>query len=223
MKLFSETFTLFLALFFGIKAYRQMSSYFKLLFLHILVCLIIYFVSHATLYFQSVNGLIKNNQWLFNIFILVETTILSLSAHIYFKQNNIRSLVFILLPFFLLVFVIELYAKGIRAFVSYSSVAESFILSFFYVIVLGNQFHKHVSEWYRAPIVFVSIGVLVYFICMVPYISLMHYFQKHNPSANRLLFHLVTDILANVRYILLTGAFLLVAINIKSHNPQYND
>ena len=91
-----------------------------------------------------------------------------------------------------------------------------------FLLVLYVQFTKGDSNWTRSPIVWISLGIILYFGGAVPYLSLMHYLQS-NPKINLLLFRIIIDVLANIRYLLLALGFWFVRRNVLSKIQGINE
>ena len=186
-----------------------MSTFFKLFLFHAIFVLTIYFFSYALIQYQEFNKLDKNNQWCFNVSLIIEIVVFLFAAISYSTVKNIRILSRSLFIIFIVSFIIESSIRGFRKFASYSSIIESFCIIAVYLLILFHEFDRHPTNWYKQPVALFSITLLIYFICSVPYFSLMHYFQKHNPTLNQILFHLVINVMAHVRYCVLAFAFWL--------------
>jgi hypothetical protein len=222
-KLFIEPVSMFMAASIGIYSIRFKDYFYRNFIAQILLSLTTYFFSYFLLAYQEKNGIPKNNHWLYNSGMVLESILLLLNGFIYFRSSHLKWLPVICVVIFVVTFLVEISYTGFRSFATYSCIVESFCVTVVYISILNDQFEKHGTEWYKAPIALICIGILVYFICNVPYISLMNYFQRLNPSLNRFLFLLVTDFLANVRYLLLAIAFWQVRRNKLTLNWNFNE
>ena len=191
LQILIESISLILAFVFGIYSYKFMNQFSRLLFVQLCFWIFFYFFSYVLLFYQTINNFPKNNHWLFNISMVFETFFLLSASYIYFIKVNLKRLPAIFLVIFFSLFLFEIHIRGYVVFANYSYIAESFCLITMYILILYDQFEKHPFNWYKAPKALISVGILVYFICNVPYLSLMNYFQKFHPNFNRILFHLV--------------------------------
>jgi hypothetical protein len=198
-----------------------MPDYFRILFFQLIAYLVFHEVAKGIIFFQKMNSLPQNNHWVYNILMLIEGGMLLFAAGNYFSTRRARintSLVFL---FFFTIYLSELRIKGLHLFANYSYAIECIAISMVYIVILFEQFERHHLYWYRAPLVYACVGILVYFICCVPYITLMAYFQEKNPHLNQMLFNLVHTF-SNVRYLLLAIAFWHLKRNVTSFQSQFN-
>lgn len=203
----------------GIYAFRYLNFLYRIFFFQLIPPLLIFILGSVLNYIANIDNVRPNNQWLYNLYMPVETYFLAWSAYEYFKSKKRTILIFIGYVIFLGVFIAELFIKGISVFANHGYIAESALLLVIYLLILYNYFTNHNNNWKRSPIVWISIGIVLYFGGAVPYLSLMHFLQDNHPRLNLFLFQFIIEGLANVRYLLLALGFWLIRRNAKS-NPS---
>ncbi len=192
--------TTVLAFIIGIVMYKKMNLFYRLLFVQIIVYLLV----------QSAAFFISNhNNWLFNLFIPIETLLLLASAYYYFNLKSARRLLILIFLTFMLVYLLDLFLwLGFNTFAFHAAIVEGIAISGVYLFIFYFQFHTNApNNW---PLLFVCIGHVLYFMCSVPYLSILFYFQNKNPILNRELFVYIVLLLAQIRYLFLAIAFFLI-------------
>lgn len=210
LTLFAEILCLSLAILTGILAFRHMNNFFRILFLQVVIWSLFYAGSHAiTLYQQAINQPI-DNQWLLNIHLILETGLL-LTAAWFVLSKVLRN--FIIMGgflFFLTVLGIQGWKQGFDVYLNLADVAACIAITLVFSMVLytfGQQGSKHL---WKSPEKWACLGILMYFACSVPYVSMMGYLQTENPEVNTFLYYLISGALANIRYLLLALAFWML-------------
>ena len=122
--------------------------------------------------------------------------------------------------FYLLTFMAQLYFNGFQTFANYAFAAAGLILSIIYGSILFLEFRTK-QKWQSSPVIWMSAGLVLFFACNIPYFSLFNYLNKYYLPESRFLFNFITDVLANIRYLLLAVSFYLLRRNfLLSQNPQ---
>ena len=205
-----ESFSLFIALSAGIYAYRYMSSFARTLFFQLLVWIFFYLVSYLITLYQIQSQLVQNNQWIFNIYIILETLLLSIASYRYLQDAGSKYLAFTLYGLFLLVMLAQLSMAGYSGFANYGVAIAGILVTILYTLILYRQFTVDTSSKIRTPEIWAGIGLVIYFACDVPYFSLFSYLNTYHLKLSSFLFHVITDVLANIRYLLLAVTFWLI-------------
>lgn len=193
-----------------------MTAFFRVLFIQLVVWMGFYISLHWLTCNQIKNGLMPNNQWLMNIHIVFETLILYTAAYTIRKNKRLQISIIIAAFLFITVFIIQLITNGIEVYMNYADAVECitstvlFAQVGFYYVKIKN------SHGLITPELLTCLGLLLYFGGSVPYITMIHYLQKNNPELNHLLFDFISNVLANVRYVLLGFSFWLIYK--KAHN-----
>jgi hypothetical protein len=213
LQLINESFGLLLAFGMGIFAYPYMNNFTRILFFQLVTWLMIFTVSYILTTYQHHQRLNMSNQWLYNIEMLVEFSLLVLAIHYLFADKFVLYLSGSLYSLFLIVLFAQLKASGLSSFANYALAASGLTVTILYTLLLYRKFKTDPSSLKKSPEVIASIGLIIYFACNVPYFSLFNYLNVHYPDLSKKLFHMITDVLANVRYVCLAIAFWLVRKN----------
>jgi hypothetical protein len=162
---------------------------------------------------QLIPAMHKHNQWVYNLAMPVETAILSLGGYEYFKEEREKILIVAGYVVFLLVFVTELFLKGILVFSNHGFITEGIILLVLYLSVIYSLFASRQNTWKHAPEMWISLGIVIYFAGVIPYFSLMDYLEEYHPAINLIFYRYINIELSNVRYLLLAYGFWLARRN----------
>lgn len=211
LQIINESFSLALAFGAGIYAYSYMNKFTRILFLQLLSWILLFIFSHILTALQDPNKM--NNQWLFNIEVPLELLLLNIAACYLLKDMLSRYLSLTLYALFLITMVLQLKLSGPGVFINYAVVASGINVTVLYTIILYRKFKSDPSSWKKSPEVIASIGLIIYFACCVPYFSLFNYLNTYDLKLSKKLFHMITDVLANIRYVCLAIAFWLVRKN----------
>ncbi len=209
-----------IALILGIWAFRYMNAVYRIFFYQLLVFSIILAASY---FVPSVSSAQYNNQWLYNLSMPLETFFLSWAAYEYFKFSKQKYLVGVGYCLFMAALLIEIYAKGFFVFSNHGYIAESVLLLLLYLLVLYNQLTKENNAWKRSPEVWISIGIVLYFGGVVPYLSFINYLQEIHSKVSHFLFRIIIEGLSNLRYLLLAAGFWLIRRNADARTTVVNE
>jgi hypothetical protein len=164
-------------------------------------------------YWQQLHFLPLNNQFVFNWHILIETTLLASGAWVFLKHEQTRYIVLVLYPLFFLFWGFDYFAKGTNYF-THADLVSCCCLSGLYALIIYKAVQSETPWWKNAEL-FASSGIFLYFVTSIPYISAFDALQKNFPDLHEFLFYLISDILSNLRYLLLAIGFWL--LNFKPH------
>ena len=217
-QLVNESLSLTLALGAGMYAYSYMNTFIRTLFLQLVIWIFFFVFSHILTAFQDSTNM--NNQWVFYIHIPLELLVLNIAACYFLKDKLFRYLSISLYSIFMVILLFQLSHLKPREFINYAVVASGINVTVLYTFILYKKFKSDPASWKRSPEVIASIGLIIYFACNVPYFSLFNYLNAHYPALSFKLFHMITDVLANVRYLCLAVAFWLVRKNSLAVNPN---
>lgn len=200
MKQIFELLTTILAFGIGLFYFQRLNLFMRLLFIQVSV----YLIGEC---FAVVVG---QNNWLYNIIMPVEIGILLYSVEIYFKTVKSRVVVRGLYLFFLIIYFSDvIYFTQLANFAYHAAIAEGFIMTSVYTFLLYELLMNRVNGKIDQPTILVSLGMVVYFACTVPYLCFMVYFQEKDSGLNDLIFQYVVISLASFRYLLIAVAFYL--------------
>lgn len=210
LTLFTEITCLSLAIFTGVLAFRPMNRFFRILLLQLITWILFYAGTYFITAHQQATGQQIDDRWLMNIHLIIETGLL-LSAAWVVLPKTLRLVACIgAFSLFLLVLGIQVRKQGFEVYLNYADVAACIVVTLAFSLVLytfGQQ--KSVRLW-QSPEKWACLGILMYFACSVPYVSMMNYLQMENPKVNTFLYYLISGVLANLRYFLLALAFWLI-------------
>ncbi len=204
----------------GIYSFRYMNFIYKIFFLQLVTYILFDILANMILLFPKVNN---HNQWVYNLAMPIETGFLSWAALEYFKKNKARFFIWIGYCLFLIAFLIEMFVKGGAVFSNHGYIVESGLLLILFLFVLYSEFTRKSVSWKRSPDIWISLGIVLYFGGVIPYLSLIHYLQESHPTMNRYLFNFIIIGLSNVRYLLLAVGFWLVRRNVLSKITGLNE
>ncbi len=190
--------TTILAILIGLLAYRKLPAFYRVLFFQALAYLII--DSYAVTY--------PNNGQAYNIEMIFEFSLLFLASALYFKTKNSRILISGLFLIFLLLFVFDVYSSP-KQFANRAYIAGGVLITGIYLAILFFHFLGKKDNYHTSALVLTCLGIVIYFACAAPYLSMISYFQKQSPQSNKELFNLIVVTLGRVRYLLIALAFLM--------------
>ncbi|MNU74585.1 hypothetical protein D3C71_640910 [compost metagenome] len=210
LTLFTEILCLSLAVLTGILAFRRMNWFFRILFLQVVVWSLFYTGSHViTQHQQSMNQPI-DNRWLMNIHLLIETGLLLTAAWFVLPKALRTFMTTGAFLFFLTVFIIQVWKQGFDGYLNYADVAACIVITLVFSVLLYTFGQQTREPLWRSPEKWACLGILMYFACSVPYVSMMNYLQTESPAVNTFLYYLISGAVANIRYVLLALAFWLL-------------
>jgi hypothetical membrane protein len=205
-QVFKETCIPVLALLSGLYSFKYLDRFLKILLLQ----LGIYLAVVMAAYFITPGTQTNPNQWLYNVYIFLETVLLLTAAFFLTQNKEKRAGIIFLFTVFLVVFLTHITLKSITFFSSYAFIAEGITVLIVYGYIVYRETFVNGNSLSDSPVLWASLGLLIFFICNVPYFSLFDFLNKNYPHAAKLLFQIITDVLANVRYLLLAISFWLV-------------
>jgi len=210
LSLFAEVFCLSCALCSGMLAFRYMDRFFRVLLLQVAVWSVFYAIAHLITLYQQVQHRPIDNQWLLNIHLILETGLLLVAARFALPGPRGKVLTGGAFGIFLVVLGLQSFRQGFGIYLHYADVSACLILTTVFSGVLFTVGQRSSKGYRNVPEKWACLGILIYFACSVPYVSMMHYLEVKNPAVNSFLYHLISDLLANFRYLLLAFAFLLI-------------
>ncbi len=189
----------------GIISWRKLTPFFKALFIQLVIWIVFYSCANLLTIQQQANHQAINTQWLMNIHLVLETGLLLLAAQFMYGKANGRLLLVLGATGFVVVYIAQVALNGFQSYLHYADLTECVVITLVFVPILFNS----PAGKEGLPLRIACMALLVYFACSVPYVSLMNYLQHRSPKLNSLLYHLISDILANLRYALIALAFVM--------------
>lgn len=220
LTLLTEISCISLAIFFGILAFRKLDRFFQILLLQVVIWSLFYALSHGVTIYQQEHHLPIDNQWLMNIHLIVETGLL-LTAAWFVLPEMLRTVLTIgAFSLFLFAFGIQVRSQGFGTYLNYADVAACIGITLVFSMVLYTFGQRNGSPFWTSPEKWACLGILLYFACSVPYVSMMHYLETNNPEVNTFLYYLISGVLANTRYLLLALACWMIYRNAKKQTSK---
>jgi len=210
LTLFTEIACILLAVLSGIFAFPYMDRFFRVLFLQVTVWSVFYGLSYVITGYQHAHELPIDNQWFMNIHLILETGLLLTAAWFVLPTLIGKPLIVGSCILFSVVFVVQGWKQGWGTYLNYADVTACLVLTIVFSMVLYTFAQRTNQRLWRSPEKWACLGILLYFACSVPYVSMMHYLEEHNPPVNTFLYYLISGVLANLRYLLLAVAFLMI-------------
>jgi len=207
----------------GLYSYKTLNLLYKVIFYQVVIAVMVYVASYAITTYQRSLKIPENNQWLFNVYVLLEAVLLMTAAWIFFRERKLAWLIAVGFLIFLLAFLYQVYDSGFFQFVNYALVTEGILIVVFYLIILYIRFTSPGYIWYRSPEFWLCIGVTIYFAGIVPFYSMLKYLYTHHQKLSGILFHLINDVLGNVRYLCIALSFFLFFKQASAPTPAQHE
>ena len=132
-----------------------------------------------------------------------------------------RNLLLLFFSLFVIIYLIDIiFITGIAGFAHHASIMEGILLTGIYITILYFQLDQNTNAFENRSIIFICLGIIMYFAGSVPYLSTLFYFQKLDPRLNLKLFESIIVVLAHVRYVCLTLGFYLAGKNVSIINSN---
>jgi len=205
-----EATCLFLALATGIFAYPYMNKFMRMLFFQLVIWIPFYIAAHLLTYYQKNFGLNEDNQFIFNIYIQIELFMLLTASVILLNDKMSKHLAGILYTSFIIILFLQMSFSDVSVFANYAIAVSGFAVTILYILILYRLLKTNPSLLKHSPEIWASLGLIIYSACNVPYFTMFHYLNAHYLELSAKLFHVITDVLANIRYLFLALAFWLV-------------
>ena len=212
LKLLNEALVLLIALLAGLFVFGRMGRFHLIMFWQLVVWMLFLTASYLLIAWQRYNGYDLNSHMVHNIYLPVEGAFLCAAASVQLGRARFGRAGLWGFGIILIFYAWCLMTAGFNKYAFYADVAACFVYSFLFAMIMFQGFRENRS-WWRNSEIYISAGVLIYAACSVPYFTAFDFLQINYPSLSKTLFHLVNDVLANVRYLLLAIGFWLVKIN----------
>lgn len=206
--LLKDSFFHFVALALGFRTFRYHTPFFRILFYQIIVAGIILAVSFIPLEFTEKLGIQSNNNlWAFNLYILIESILLSIALRLLIKGRSPKIYWITGISFVLLILFVQCYNSGIGKFYNYAAMAEGiYIVSLLLIIFFQNSVSEEPDGQSRIEF-WPMLGLLVYFAGYSPYMGMFNYLNENHAELSSQLYYIFVIGLSQVRYLLLVIGF----------------
>ncbi len=209
-KVLIEITCVIIACYTGIVAYYSMDKFYRLLFIQLLTWLILYILARVVTNYQKMHDLPRNNQWVFNLQILMETTLLSLSVSL---CGYIKNKLAIILPYmiFTIIFAFGIISNGVFLLNIKAYLFECLLMTGYLCYILFRCFSNKIDGSKKSPLIWSVTGMLVYFTCNMPYFGLFNFLNTFYIHLSEDLHEIIIDTVSNIRYFSLAVAFWLIS------------
>ncbi len=205
-----ESMSLMLAAGLGLFVYNKMNRFQRLILFLLLTWVVSYVLSYVVTTYQVGRGLTLNNVPVHNITVFISVSILSLAGYDLIQSLRLKKIIQVLYAIFICIYIWCIYDGGFWAFATHAFFAECFIVLAIYAFVLYQKLHEQNGRWYSSPEVWISLGLILYYSCVVPLMSVREYLIKENIQLSIFLFYLINDGFANVMYLFIAVGFYLI-------------
>jgi hypothetical protein len=195
----------FLALIMGMIAYKNLRLFYRILFWQCVLNVLQY----TTAYWVTGALHIRNNHWVFNVYIVLECTLLLWAALLHFHNRLVARIAIIGYFLFICIFVWQMLEGGLFNFAHHAACMEGLLLVFVYLFLLYKLFAVEVAGD-TLPAKWLCIGIVTYFGCTIPYLSMLYYLQHISPRLNFTMHDSIIVGAENLRYLCTTVCFFLV-------------
>lgn len=148
------------------------------------------------------------NVWLFNIYIFLEAILLIKASRNFYLFNN-KLFLFLAIPIFFWFY--SVFKNGFNYFTSIAYVSFSIAILIVYLNLLFKSVLTYRGDLVKLPTLWLAIGVILFFGCNIPYLSMLNYLcNNFNQEVNNTL-HLILKTFCNLRYILMAISLIMAS------------
>ncbi|MDI9338980.1 MAG: hypothetical protein QM534_00310 [Sediminibacterium sp.] len=201
-QLLIEVLPLLIALFAGFRysVYKYRTT--RLFFIQLIVWIIFFIIAYIVPYCQKQLNIPQNNVIVHNISIFIEMLILLLAL------KPISSTAFnVIISIITSVTLFEFFSLSQESLHKYSYTIGGILISFLCIYQLFQYVSNKQLGFFRSGQTWILIGLILYFSSMIPYVTIYQYLTNISLNKSSLLYTLTVDMLAALRYILLSVGF----------------
>lgn len=121
---------------------------------------------------------VKNNLWSNNIYVVAETWLMGMACYRLIANRYIRQLIPWLLTAFTCQLIVHIWQHGIRESPVVSLLISNIILACLFLIVMLQLVNT--QRIGREPLFWMSIGLIIYYGCSIPYWGVFNHLLKHD-------------------------------------------
>jgi hypothetical protein len=207
LQIIKESTCLFAAMVVGVYSFKKLNNFYKIIFLQVLCASIIYVVARLITYHQKLKEVPADNQWVFNVYIILEVLLLSSAATLQIKSNKIKIIIAFGVTGCLAMFGYHLSSVGFYRFANNTQIVAGILIIAIYLYLIFSALHRPSSVNKFPTEVWLYIGLCLYFACNVPLMAFIHYLYSRSPELTETLFNFITNVLGNIRYLLTAISF----------------
>ncbi len=185
----------------GIVFFKRLDRFLKLIFFQVAIYL-----------FSDLLAIqVEQNAWIYNLVMPLETLILGV-AGLSVVGGRFKNMYLWLFTGFLIIYCWDMFlVSGMSVFAVHSAIAQGIVITALDLAVLYDVFLGKGRGLRKTHIVVATVGMLTYFACSVPYLSLMSYLQSRGQQLNDSIFIIIILPLGWLRYFAVFFAFCLKA------------
>lgn len=214
----SEFSLVYVASYIGLKCYRNMTMFQRLMLLQVWLYFFVYLITWVVKFDQLAHGIKPNTIVVYDLYLPVEAGILLFTPAILLKRRMVFFSTSLLFLLFLLIHLIEIYNREAMLFNDFSIVIQNMLVTGCALYLLYGYFSRNALNWENEPDLWLLAGLTIYSACIIPYCSMMDQLQTvaqnklHLPdkNTNTFLYYLIVGALANIRYGCMAITFYLL-------------
>jgi len=187
----------------GVACFRYFDLFYRLIFLQVCIAVIGYLAS----YWITAHQEVPNDLIVFNVYIVMECSILLYAGIIYTKNNTLKYWGVAGYVVFMAIFLAQRHKT--KEFANYAACFEGIVLASVYLKALYQQFTETGLRQKSIADRLLFLGLVLYFGCSVPYLGMIKYLQKPAPQLNKILYYAIFCVLMVFRYFLTAAGFFL--------------
>lgn len=195
----------------GFFAFKSLSTFFKILFAQVSFSLVISFISIVQADYLKAFSLPVNSHWMMiNIQLLIEMELIFFAVWKFNLSRRLKNLVVIFNTLFIISYLWQTKIQGFYIYLNFADVTACICFTVLFILILFNLFKDTTLGIWNSPKKLTILGLLIYFGCSVPLISMELYLIENYPKIAGKLFVNVNFILAAIRYLFLARAFYII-------------
>ncbi len=210
LQIITESAGLLIALITGAYAFRCLTPFCRIVYSQVALAALIYTAARVITTYQMAHAISLNNQWVYNVYILGETTLLLVAATVFLKRSWATVLGLAGLSIALLSFAYHLASSGFGHFANTTQIVSGMIVLTTYILMIRHLTRTPDFEMKTSPEMWLILGICLYFACTVPFLGLIHYLYSRWPETTETLFNFIINVLGNIRYLLAALSFWLL-------------
>lgn len=197
----------------GIFSYKYANAFFKAISLQLFVYATLFMAMVGDKFYCSYYNLPYSNISQYYITIAIEGVLLFRAAALIMKKKLEKRIHGTLFFLFILTFLNHVFFIGLNTINHLSDITACISLTVVYTIAFNRFVQVNKKSWKKTPEILVIIGLVTYMACSVPYLAFAVYLIEHHPKLDYILYYIINDFLAILRYVLLMVALFLIYKN----------
>jgi len=205
-----------LAILFGLYYFKSLSIAFRLILFQVVLALICESFARYLLIRHSFH---YNNLWIFNWYLLCEMWLAGLAGKSLISNKIIKRIIPYLLIALTVLWAVNIYVEGMVNFANWCFIGSSIILVAIYIVVLFETALFKSQNIFSQPAFWLSLSIVLFFGCDLPYFGLRNYLISHNLNSLELKLYIINSVLNFIRYPLIAISFIFCGQNASKNAP----